>query len=319
MSRLQRLLAALLGLQLVLAAVVFWPRAAAETPTGPLFPDLTVDAITGLTLTSDTGQTVTLARRGDAWVLADGGDYPANAATITPLLERIVALQANRLVASAGTSRRQLQVAEDGFLRRVVLTRADGSSDTLYVGSSPSPRATHVRRADQDAIYLISDLNIFELNPAATNWIDPVYVTLDRDAVTQFTIENAQGTTTFVKAADSTWGLADLAEGETLDESAFSLLFNRVITLRLTRPLGTTDNPAYGLGDPQATATVTTTDGVFDLRVGAQVEESGNYVVKWSGSDYFVEVAQFNVADLVNNGRDAFLLPPPTPEATPTP
>jgi hypothetical protein len=64
------------------------------------------------------------------------------------------------------------------------------------------------------------------------------------------------------------------------------------------------------------------------LLVGTQDPEDDGFFVKWSRSDYFVNVATFNVDNMVNKVREEFLQESPTPDpnapldegtATPTP
>jgi hypothetical protein len=61
--------------------------------------------------------------------------------------------------------------------------------------------------------------------------------------------------------------------------------------------------------------TLETEEKTVTLRVGAEDSEDASYVIKSSESDYYVTVADTSVRGLVENGRDAFLEAPPTPEA----
>jgi hypothetical protein len=86
----------------------------------------------------------------------------------------------------------------------------------------------------------------------------------------------------------------------------------------LQRPLGTEEETAYGLDDPQAVVTLETADGTHTLRVGAQDAEDSSYVLAWSGSPFYVRVSEFSVRDFVEKTRDDLLQQPtPVPEATP--
>lgn len=319
MTRLQRILAGILALQLVLTAVILWPRQMETAVASPMFPDLLAADVISLTIADTAGAEIVLARQDNAWVLANGSDYPANATTIEPLLDKIVAMQTGRLVTRTAGSHKQLQVAEDDFVRRVTLGAADGQSYTFYMGSSPSGQGTHVRLSDSNETYLIDGLNVYEVSQLASSWIDTTYMSVDVAAVTAVTLENASGTLQFTRVNTNTWTLADLAAGETFNQAPLDTLLSSLSNLRLTTPLGQTNDPAYGLDAPQAKVTLTletaSASSSYTLLLGANDAEAQTYTVKWSDSPYYVTVSAFAVQALPGYGRADFL----TPAATPTP
>lgn len=317
MTKLQRILAIILVVQIVLTAVVFWPRTPVQAESGPLFPGLETADIIKLTLADNNDNQVTLLRQGDGWVLADSGDYPANGSRIEPVLDKITALQTGRLVTQNATSHKRLQVAGDDFMRRVEMELQDGSVQTLYVGSSASAGATHVRRAGQDETYLAADLASWELGATAQNWIDAGYVSLNREEVTRLVLENSSGSFQFDKQPDDTWTMVGLAEGETLNVANFNAILNQAVGLRLAAPLGLEEKVEYGLDEPAATLSITTSseDGGTEtavLRIGAQLPD-GSYAAKWSESPYYASVAAASVQNMIDRTRDELIQLPPTP------
>ncbi|MCA9962059.1 MAG: DUF4340 domain-containing protein [Anaerolineales bacterium] len=321
MTQLQKILSGLLALQVVLVAVVFWPRQAAETAAGLLFPDVEAAQITAVSFADNEGVEVDLVRQGGGWVLANGGDYPADGTKIEPILDKIVALRGDRLVAQTATSQAQLQVAEDAFVRRVQFTTSAGETYTLYMGSAPTAQATHMRRADQDETYLVGGLNVWEASQNASGWIDTAYTNLDLTTITAVSLQNGNGTFNLSQAGDQLWTLADLAEGESVNQTNVSTLLSRISSLRLLQPLGTAELPQYGLASPQAQVLLTVeadnASRTYTLLIGAQNPDSGNYIVKWSDADYYVEVSSFSVESMVNYGRADLLEVPIEPTALP--
>lgn len=319
MSRLQRILAIVLVVQITLAAVVFWPRNAASADSGPLFPGLETAAINKLTITDNQGQQVTLLRQGDGWVLANSGDFPADSSKIEPVLTKIAAMTTSRLIAHSENSQKQLQVADDDFLRQIDMERRDGSVETLYLGSAPNPQATNVRRAGENETYLAGGLASWEVAAAAQNWIDAAYLKLVRDEITRLVLENANGAFQFDKQADGTWTMVGLGEGEALSMDNFNPILTQAANMRMAAPLGLEEKPEYGLDAPQARLSITTTnseDGSSEtsvLRVGAKLGDSTNYAVKWSESSYYVSAAEFSVKNLIERTRAELIQLPPTP------
>jgi hypothetical protein len=315
-GRLNLILLALLVVQLILVAVVFWPRSA-PTGGGPLLADLTAGEVTALRVADAEGQEVSLERGAEGWTLAGTDGFPANSEKITTTLDSLLTLATDRLVTRTAASHRQLQVADDNFVRRITLVAPDGEQ-VLYLGSSAGAGATHVRIAGDDATYLTGKLSSWEMETTPSSWINTTYFSVPATEVMTMTLTNANGSLTIVRGEDDTWSLVGLAEGETAEATAISSMVNRAATVNLTAPLGTGDDPAYGLAQPQATITLQTRNGAGEeqthtLLVGASQTEGDGYYFKASNSPYYVTIASFVGNEFVNKQRSDFLA---QPEAT---
>lgn len=323
MSRTNQILAAVLAVQIVLVAVVFWPRPAASVADGEsLFAGLEAEQITQLTISDATGKHVKFAKETGNWVLPEADDYPCQANKVPEFLEKIVALKTNRLVTQTSASHKRLKVADADFERRIELELADGTTHLLCLGSSPSYGATHVRAEGQDEVYLAS-LSPSDAGVNASNWVDTLYFSVAQDQIVALTLENENGRFEFEKDDDGTWTMKDLAADETLNENNVRSLASRPASVRMLRPLGKTEQDDYGLKEPNAVVTVETRDGEgntksYTIRVGAKSEEDNSYVVISSESPYYVRVFNYTVKDFVERTRDDFLELPPTPTPEPT-
>ncbi len=277
------------------------------------------------TIRDDQGNSVKLAKLGSGWALADAEDYPADATKITPILDKLVAIKTNRLATQTAASHARLQVADDKFVRRVELATAGGANKTLYLGSSGGGSSTHVRLAGQNEVYLASGLATWDINADAGSWVDTAYFTVPQADVVGVTLANANGQWTFAKDAQGAWSMADLAAGETFNAGSVTSLLSQASAIRMTRPLGKSDQAAYGLSKPGAVLTLKTRkdnqEKVYTLTVGAKDAKDSSYVVKSSESAYYARVAEYTVSDLVGKKRDGFLQLPPTvaPVGTPRP
>jgi hypothetical protein len=322
MNRLNQILVVLLVLQLVVAAIILIPRPAPAGEGESLYPDLEAGRIVGLTVTSADGETHQQAKRDGNWVLPEADDYPVQADKVPPVLDKLAALQADRLVTETTGSHKRLKVAEDDFERLVEFELDDGSHYRLYVGTSPSYGATHVRAEGQDEVYLTSELSLQDLGAAASAWVDRAYLDLPEDQIMALTVENENGTLDLRKIGEAGWMLTDQAGDETLDQGIVTSLANRAAYITLLRPLGREDKPEYGLANPSAVVTIQTHsdeegDKTYTLWVGTQDAEDNSYVIRSSESAYYVRVSEYSVQDLVDYTRDDLLELPPTPEVTP--
>jgi hypothetical protein len=316
MKRHQQILAGLLVVQIILTVVVFWPKPAASGEATPLFPDVQVEDVTSLFVADDQGNEILLSREDGEWVMPEAGNYPTRSGSVTSVLSKTVQLESGNLVARTPASHDPLQVAEDNFVRKVVMETSGGDSHVLYVGSSPRYSATHVRLEGQDETYLVSGLSTYELTATPNTWVDTSYVSVDNAELVEVTLENEHGTVTFVPEGENAWTLADLSDDETADSTQIRTLVNRASRLSLKQPLGLTEEPEYGLEAPNATVTMVLSDTTETLVVGAHDEEAASYVVKYSGAAYYVTAAETAVGQLVDATRESFLQAEPTPTPT---
>jgi len=316
-KRINLILVGLLAVQIALGVVVYWPKPAQTSGEEPFFPDLQVSDITGLSITDADGNSVQLKAVNGEWVLPEADDYPAQESKITPMLEKLLKLNTGRLVTRTDASHKRLQVAKDDFVRRVELETTDGARYTLYVGSSPRYGAVHVRLEGQSEVYLTNVFSPWEIGATPRDWVDPQYLSLSQEDISKITLENAGGELVFTKVISGSetggfWTLADLAEGESVDDNKVNTLLGQVASVTLLAPLGKEERDSYGMDEPSATATIETSEGTVTLRVGAKDSE-GNYVVKASTEPYYVTVSGYAVNHLVEDTREDFLQAPPTP------
>ncbi len=325
MNRTNQILAAVLVAQIVLVAVVFWPRPAASVASGqPLFPGVEADQIVRMTVTDATGNQIKLAKSTGAWVLPEADDYPTQQNKVPELLAKIVALKTDRLVTKTPASHKRLKVADGTFERLIEVELADGATHRLYLGTSPSYGASHVRADGQNEVYLAS-LSTSEAGTQASSWVDTLYLSITQDQIVALTLENKNGRFEFEKDNAGAWTMKDLGPDETLNENNVTSMVTRVSSLRMLRPLGKIEQDDYGLDTPNAVIAVKTRDNegnvkTYSLRVGAKSEEDNSFVVISSESPYYVRVSEYTVNDFVERTRDDFLeLPPtPTPETSST-
>lgn len=323
MNRLNQILVGVLVLQMVVAGIVLWPRPTASGAGESLFPGVEAGRIVGLTITSADGSTIRLARAGDGWALPEADGYPVEEGKVPPLLDKLAGLTTARLVTQTSGSHERLGVAEDSYERLVEFELDDGSRHRLYVGTSPSFGAVHIRADGQDEVYLATNLSTSDVGVQATDWTGRNYLTVPRDEVVALTLENKNGRFEFTKEGDA-WTMQGLAAGETLDGTTIQTLLSRATSVTMLRPLGKEEKAEYGLETPGAVVVLQTqseTGGerAYTLRVGAKNPEDNSYTVISSESPYYVQVSEFSVQDLVEKMRDDFLEIPPTPAPELTP
>lgn len=321
MNRRNLILGVVLLVQCALIALLWWPRGGVTAETGPLLGNVTADQITGIVLDGD-DRTISLARTDAGWVLPGADGFPVNEVNVTSLISKAVELDMSRPVANTTDSHRRLQVADDDYVRRVDLTTADGATHTLFVGSSPSARATHVRLDGENTVYLQSGISSADMRSDIASWVDTAFVRADSDDIQELTLENASGVFALARGADGTWTMNDLGNGETVNQTEANTLASRATFLNMNHPLGKALKEEYGLEPPLATlsitlaptATITDATGAlvsgYEIAVGTQNPDDNTYPVHTTLSDYIVAVPATTLAPLVSDTLASLVVAP---------
>ena len=316
-----RFLAGAFAIQVVILVVVFWPESP-PPPPGQLFEGLTQEQIAEVSIADPNGDGIRLEATAAGCVLPDAGNYPCKRDELDALVGKIVGITKSNLVTQTASSHGRLGVADRNFGRLIEFELVDGTSHSLYMGTSPRVGSVHVRADRGNEVYLANGL--FERDAAVETlpWIEPVYYKVGLDDVTAVALENSKGSFELTKDDDGEWSFTDQAEGEELDQAAARTLAFRVSSLSMRRPLGLSDDAGYGLQEPVALVKFAAKDADGNLeshtiRVGAPFGEADEYIAKSSTVAHYMTMGAYSVGDFLNKERGDYLLPAraATPEA----
>ena len=127
--------------------------------------------------------------------------------------------------------------------------------------------------AGQGDVYIASDLAALDLNAEAASWINASYLEVAQADLTSLTLKNANGQFVFEKNAQGQWTMQGLGPGEVLSTNNLTTVVTYAASVRMTRPLGKTDQPAYGMAQPGAVVTLKTKkdnqEKIYTLTIGA--------------------------------------------------
>jgi hypothetical protein len=309
-TRRNQILAALAVVQVIVVAIVLYPRSnASAATTEPLLPDVATGALTAFTITDGDGKSLALAKDGDKWVLPNADGYPADETKVEELLEKLGHVTGGHLATKTSGSHRRLKVHDEEFERRLDLTM--GGEHVLLVGSSVGSRSSHVRLDGANEVYLAKGISSWQMSVTENSWIDTVYLKIEKDDITHVLLRNDNGVLEFDKSDEGVWSLAGVDAGDFKDTKLTTLL-NRVSSLRMSKPLGREEKPEYGLAQPAATVTVTTKVGedgedTYTVKVGARASDDDDFVVRSSTSNYHVEVSKWTAEEFTTQKREDFI------------
>lgn len=276
MNRTNRILAGALLVQLILAVLVFLRQDDARIgKLEPLLAGLAADKVDRIRVFDaypakdepDGGDkdkkpagkpdqpAVELVKRGSDWQLASHFDYPADAAKVSELLEKVAAIRTRGPIASGKARQKQLEVADDDYQRKLVLT-SGGKDITLYVGASAGARQTSVRLAGSNDIHGAAGLSAFAVGASPTAWIDTSYFKVEKEQIASLEVTNQNGTFTFEPAAaGGGWTVemngkpVPVPAGSEIDKDLVDRVVSRVSSITMNEP----GDPKRAIDKPQVT------------------------------------------------------------------
>jgi len=296
-------LVALLGVQLILVALTWWPGDPAGSQPRPLIGIDVGDVLSlGISARPEDGAEadgVELVRRDEQWTLASAGGYVADGDAVERLLEDLVALRVRRPIATQSSSHAQLKVGESDYGKRITIETPD-LSRTLIVGAAANDRS-HVRFEGEDEVYLVSGLSEWAIRADPSAYYSSDYLDLNLAELSTVALTNESGSLEFRRGAGG-WTLASAPAGAAIDREAVESLLGKLLGLKIARPIGDTVEPSHGLDsalrvDWTGVAEDQSIGGGY--RVGAS--DGDETFVKASASPFVVTVPSASLAPL----RDA--------------
>ena len=226
MQRSIPLLAVILAVQLGLAGLLAVRRnpLAATTPQTPLVTanvenadHVIIEGTPAAGASADSAR-VELARKDGKWTLPQYFNAPADKFKLNSLLDELAGLKRGLPIATSSSALKRFKLVDGDFERRLVLSRAGKTLDTIYFGSSAGVRRTDARTDKDRAVYSV-DLATYELPTQSSDWLDAGLLQRDPTSVTELDVSGASSTPTFklvrqVKAA--TPAPAGAAEAKTV-------------------------------------------------------------------------------------------------------
>ena len=214
-----RILSAILALQLVLLAALYWPRTSGPVSAGALLAEMAGAAPRRISIEDGDAQSVTLSRDADSaqWQLASG--LPADESKVAALLDALTERDSGFAIADSAGAAARFQLGDDAFERRIRLANADAER-AVYLGSSPSFRKIHARREGESAVYVL-ELNSYDAPTTENDWLDRSLLAVRNiDALTLYGIAFELGSEGWTRGDG---GAVDAEAMETLVQALASL------------------------------------------------------------------------------------------------
>lgn len=259
-------------------------------------------------------KTIELSKQDGLWQTAEA--FPLDAGKMDSLLDKLASLKYGLPVATSAESLKRFNVADDEFERRILLKKSGDTVAELFLGSGSGVRKSHLRNADQQAVY-VAEIGSYDLPLTDGEWQDKTVLQIAKDDVTGIKLgdlnlslieEKPDTPAAAAKEAANTgtsvnpkrWKAVSLAEGNTLNQAAINEALSSFDTLRFSKVLGKEAKPEYGLDKPELTVSLIHKDGERGYQF-AKLKDSDGYVVKVTDRDEYFELAGFTTKSLLEN------------------
>jgi len=217
----------LIVLSIVAIVSVFWAAIQARlsrpgTPVSragaPLVQGLEPDNI-GSIIISAAGNTVTLVRKDNVFVVAEKDDYPAETGKINNLIMSCFDVHTLGLITGDARNHRDLGVTETSATNIVKFLGKDNKLITGIVTgkTDPQTKVTYARRISSDDVYSVTKAPA--VKTSATDYMDTQITDIDSKDVVRVTLRGPEGSFTIRTDANDTVVIKEMPAGKKLRES----------------------------------------------------------------------------------------------------
>lgn len=277
----------------------------------PLFPNFNQEQVATIEIIAD-GETTTLSKQNDDWVVTSMDSYPADSEGISELLLKVAEFKNTQLVSNNPEKQAEFEVDSTGVEAK--LMEANGTLLAhLFVGkTTPGFLSSYVRAADTNEVYVAQGYLQSVFNKGDRTWKDRTIFDFNKGLLTQLNISSPEETVELRLDADGTWQMLKPV-GSAVNQTEIDSLLTTFSDLDTDDFAEATDDIGeYGLDTPQSTISAVRNDGTTaTLHIGK--EEDGKLYVKRADTDTVFRLFKSNVDRLIKKS-DTLKAEAPPPE-----
>jgi hypothetical protein len=210
---------------------------------GPLLK-LTASEVNEVVLEDGEGRRLILKKEQGRWLLPDVGSFPADAARIQGLIDRLVGLQRGWPEATTAEAAGRFKVAADRFERKLSLRKDGTLLGTVFFGTSAGLRKSYLR-IDGDSDIQTLAIAQHELEVKVDGWIDTGILRIKPEQVVRVSLPGLR-----LERGPDGMRPADITASEEVVKDRRDQLVKQVTGLTISGLLGTDEKPEYGLDQP---------------------------------------------------------------------
>ena len=263
----------------------------------PLFPNFNKEQVVKIEITA-TGETTTLSKQNDNWVVASMDNYPADGEGVAELLSKVTEFKNTQRVSNNPEKQSEFEVDSTGVEAKL-MDASDKVLAHLFVGkTTPGFLSSYMRPADSNDVYVAQGYLQSVFNKDTRTWKDRTIFNFNKGIATQLNIISPEEMVELRLDADGAWQMLKpiAAAAKTTEVDALLTTFSGLDTDDFAEAKD--ELAEYGLDTPQSTISAVLNDGTTaTLHVGK--EEEGKLYVKRDDKDTVFRLFKSNVDRLM--------------------
>lgn len=249
--------------------------------------DLKLSSIDTITIRNSDQQQLGLQKVGKQWQVPDYYRVVVDDHKFTKVIDDLLTIKTNWPIASTTEAATRFKVAEDKFETQIVFKKQDQIIDTIFLGTAPSFRKVHLRKAGQDEIYSL-ELNTYEFSTAGKDWMSKDLLKFDSNEKVKIKSNDL-----VLLHQAGKWLLEDQAENQKTLQEPTKTLINQLSNLSYTEIIGDSLKDEYGFSEPDLVIAITDKADNSHKLIFAKSED-GNYIGKSSDYPYYFKVSEYS-------------------------
>jgi hypothetical protein len=310
MNRLSFKLAAVLGLQLVLA-LVLWAGGPDYTAFKAKEPLLSFDPakVDRIEIAENSASFAVLVKVDGKWVIPSSAGFPADDAKVSGLLAKLAGLKKGWPVASSAEAAKRFKVTADAYERRIVLKSGGSELGEILLGSSPNFKAVNARAGSDSHVYSVA-FATYEAGVRAEDWMDRGLLTIQQDQIASIAIGDA-----VLERKDGKFVLNGLAKDQKQDETATYRLVGALTYPAFDAVAGKGAEALAQANEPTVEVTIKRTAGDPIVLKYKKEAAGGAYLFTSSANSFLFRASEAAVEPVVKAKRETLIEAPKKAEA----
>ncbi len=299
----------LLGVLVVLVAIVGLvenPFSKSEytkkmEAAAPMFPGYDKESVAKIEITAS-GETTTLVKENDAWLVASMENYPADTEGVADVLDKVAELKTTGLVSSNPEKQAQFEVDSSGAEAKLLDAGGDVLAHLFLGKTTPGYLSSYVRAAESNDVYVGKGNLKATFDKGTRTWKDRTIFSFNKGDVTHLSIKSEEEEIALEMDADGKW---QMTAPETIAalQAELDALLDSLSDLDTDEFAEAKDLSEYELDDPKSSVLAKLNDGsTRRLLIGK--EESGKRYAKREDKEPVFMLFTYKINELLKKSED---------------
>lgn len=267
----------------------------------PLFPGYDKENVAKIEITAS-GETTTLVKENDTWLVASMENYPADAEGVKDVLDKVAELKTTGLVSSNPEKQAQFEVDSSGAEAKLI----DGSDKVLahlFLGkTTPGYLSSYVRAAESNDVYVGKGNLKATFDKGTRTWKNRTIFSFNKGDVTHLTIDSEGEEIAMEMDAEGKWQMT-APEAFPANEPELDALLDSLSDLETDEFADANDLSEYELEPPKSSVLAKLNDGSTRLLLIGK-EEGGKHYVKREDKEPVFMLFTYKINQLLKKSDD---------------